>query len=223
MDQRTLVIILCAYLIGSIPFSQIITRWRAGLDLRAVGEGNVGSRNVWHVVGPRWGVLAAALDGVKGFLVCWAASALTTASPADVALAGVAVILGHQFSLFLRGRGGKGLITAFGVLLFIAPLSTLAGLLVLGIAFLILRDFNRCIAIAIIAFIFLPILFRQPLWIAAYTLGLALLAALKKRLDYSHDMRVWASNPWQGTASPGFGSPSRPAGDDASSPDVRPR
>ena len=104
MDQRTLVIILCAYLIGSIPFSQIITRWRAGLDLRAVGEGNVGSRNVWHVVGPRWGVLAAALDGVKGFLVCWAASALTTASPADVALAGVAVILGHQFSLFLMPR-----------------------------------------------------------------------------------------------------------------------
>ena len=229
MDQRTLVILIpiciCAYLIGSIPFSQIITRWRAGLDLRAVGEGNVGSRNVWHVVGPQWGLLAAALDGVKGFLVCWAASALTAASPLAVALAGVAVILGHQFSLVLRGRGGKGLITAFGVLLFLAPLSTLAGLLVLGIAFLILRDFNRCIAIAIVAFIFLPILLRQPLWIAAYTLGLALLAALKKRLDYSHDMRVWASSPWQGTASPGFGNVARPAGDDSydSAPDVRPR
>lgn len=224
MDSRTLVltIILCAYLIGSIPFSQIITRWRVGLDLRAVGEGNVGSRNVWHVVGPQWGLLAAIFDVLKGFLVCWAASALTLGSSLDVALAGVAVILGHQFSIFLRGRGGKGLNTALGVLLFLAPLPALTALAVLGVSYLILRNFNRCIGVAIVALIFLPILYRQPLWIAVYTLGLALLAALKKRLDYSHDMRVFASSPWQGTATPGFQHPARPAGED-SSPDVRPR
>lgn len=224
MDSRTLVIIimLCAYLIGSIPFSQIITRWRAGLDLRAVGEGSVGSRNVWHVVGPQWGLLAALFDVLKGFLVCWVASALTLDASLDVALAGVAVILGHQFSIFLRGRGGKGLNTALGVLLFLAPLPALTGLAVLGVSYLILRNFNRCIAVAIVALIFLPILYRQPLWIAVYTLGLALLAALKKRLDYSHDMRVWAASPWQGTATPGFSNSARPVGDD-SSPDVRPR
>ena len=223
MDSRTLVIILCAYLIGSIPFSQIITRLRAGLDLRAVGEGNVGSRNVWHVVGPQWGVLAAILDGAKGFLVCWAASALTAASPLDVALAGLAVIIGHQFPIFLRGRGGKGLITGLGVLLFLSPLSTLAGVAVLGLSTLVLRDFNVRIAVVVVALIVLPVLFRQPLWISVYTLGLALLSGLKKWLDHSHDVRVWASSPWQGTASSGFGNVSRPAGDEESSPDVRPR
>ncbi|HET9980306.1 MAG TPA: glycerol-3-phosphate acyltransferase [Ktedonobacterales bacterium] len=224
MDSRTLVItiMLCAYLIGSIPFSQIITRWRAGVDLRAVGEGNVGSRNVWHVVGPQWGVIAAIFDVLKGFLVCWAASALTLGASLAVALAGVAVILGHQFSIYLRGRGGKGLNTALGVLLFLAPLPALTGLAVLGVSYLILRNFNRCIAVAIIALIFLPVLYRQPLWIAVYTLGLALLAALKKRLDYSHDMRVWANSPWQGTATPGFSNSAHPAGED-SAPDVRPR
>lgn len=218
MDPRTLVIIICAYLIGSIPFSQIITRWRAGLDLRAVGEGNVGSRNVWHVVGPQWGVLAAALDGVKGFLVCWAVSAF--GSPLDVALAGIAVILGHQFPIFLRGRGGKGLITGLGVLLFLSPLSTLAGVIVLGVATLVLRDFNLRIAVVVVALIILPVLFRQPLWISAYTVGLALLSGLKKWLDHSHDMRVWANSPWQDTATPGLQQPARPAGDDPSQ-DVR--
>ena len=57
MTLRLLFLIPAAYLFGSIPFSHLITRWRTGLAIRSVGEGNVGSRNVWHVVGPRWGAL----------------------------------------------------------------------------------------------------------------------------------------------------------------------
>lgn len=227
MDSRALVItiMLCAYLIGSIPFSQIITRWRAGVDLRAVGEGNVGSRNVWHVVGPQWGVLALLLDCLKGLLVYWAASAIVPAVSA--LLAGVAVVLGHQFSIFLRGRGGKGLAPALGVLLAISPLSTLCAVLILGLAFLITRDFNPSVAIGIVAIILLPLLFHQPLWVPAYTLALALLAALKKWLDHAHDSRVWNSHPWQGEANPGWvppaNQPANPPGDDPSAPNVHPK
>lgn len=219
MNQLYLVMILGAYLIGSIPFSQIITRWRTGLVLHQVGEGNVGSRNVWHVVGPQWGVLALLLDCLKGYLVYWATSLF---APLVVALlAGVAVVLGHQFSIFLRGHGGKGLAPELGVLLAISPLASLIALGVLGVAYLLLRDFNPSVAVGIVAIILLPLLFRQPLWVSAYTLGLALLAALKKWLDRGHDSRVWMDHPWQGTATPGWQNPSNQARDDTSSQDVQ--
>lgn len=224
MDKLSLVVILGAYLIGSIPFSQIITRWRTGLKLYEVGEGNVGSRNVWHVVGPQWGVLALLLDCLKGLLVYWAATALVPAVSA--LLAGVAVVLGHQFSIFLHGRGGKGLAPALGMLLVISPLSTLCAILILGLAYLITRDFNPSVTVAIVAIILLPLLFRQPLWVPAYTLALALLAGLKKWLDHAHDSRVWNSHPWQGEANPGWVPPTNqsanPPGDDPSAPNARP-
>jgi len=226
MEKLSLVVILGAYLIGSVPFSQIITKWRTGLKLYEVGEGNVGSRNVWHVVGPQWGVLALLLDCLKGLLVYWAATALVPA--ASALLAGVAVVLGHQFSIFLRGRGGKGLAAALGVVLVISPLSTLCAVLILGLAFLITRDFNPSVTVAIVAIILLPLLFHQPLWVPAYILVLALLAALKKWLDHAHDMRVWSSHPWQGEANPGWTPPAnQPAGppgasDDPSAPNVHP-
>lgn len=220
MDQRDLVIIICAYLIGSIPFSQMIAYWRTGLKLREVGEGNVGSRNVWHVVGPNWGLLAGILDALKGYIVYQVASAFV---PLVVALlAGAVVVLGHQFSLFLRGQGGKGLATALGVVLAISPLSSLCGLLVLALAYLVLRDFNPSIAIAIVALILLPILFREPLWVAAYVLGLALLAALKKQLDRAHETLIWRTRPWQGAATPGGQRPVNSVGDESSSPDALP-
>ena len=224
MEKLSLVVILGAYLIGSIPFSQIITKVRTGLKLYEVGEGNVGSRNVWHVVGPQWGALALLLDCLKGLLVYWAATALVPAVSA--LLAGVAVVLGHQFSLFLRGRGGKGLAPALGVLLVISPLSTLCALLILGLAFLITRDFNPSVTVAIVAIILLPLLFHQPPWVPVYTLALALLAALKKWLDHAHDSQVWNSHPWQGDANPGWVPPANQSanqqGDDPSAPNVHP-
>jgi glycerol-3-phosphate acyltransferase PlsY len=205
MNLSGLLVLLCAYLLGSIPFSQLITHWQTGLNLREVGEGNVGSRNVWHVVGPLWGFLAAVLDTLKGLVTYRIAAAFLPL--AGVLLAGVAVLLGHQFPLFLRGRGGKGLATALGVLLGFSPLSSLCGLACLGAAYLIFRDFNPSLIVGIVAIIVLPVFFHQPLWTSAYAAGLAILLAIKKGLDRAHEERVWRSHPWQGTATPGWQEP----------------
>lgn len=203
MQLRIGVLILFAYLLGSIPFSQLITSWRIGQDLRQVGEGNVGSRNVWHVVGPGWGVLAGVLDTLKGIIAIEAA--LTARLPlAGVLLCGAAALLGHQLPLFLRGRGGKGLSTGLGVLLALSPSSTLGALAVLVLAYLVFRDFNIAVVPGAIAIILLPIPFRQPLWIPAYAIGLSFLLAGKKILDRPHEQHVWASHPWGGAARPGF-------------------
>jgi glycerol-3-phosphate acyltransferase PlsY len=85
-----LFLVLAAYLLGSIPFSHLITTWRTGLVIREFGEGHVGSRNVWHVVGPRWGVLTFVLDTLKGFLVCPGGWALGSAAR-GIGLAGICI------------------------------------------------------------------------------------------------------------------------------------
>jgi glycerol-3-phosphate acyltransferase PlsY len=217
MTASIVVLVLFAYLLGSIPFSQIITSWRSGLNLREVGEGNVGSRNVWHVVGPGWGLLAAGLDTAKG-LLAYEAGIAAHVPLVGVLLGGVAVLLGHQFPLFLRGRGGKGLATALGVLLGLTPLSTLSSLSVLGLAYLAFRNFNPALIAGTIAIIVLPVLFfRQPLWVSAYALVLALLAGVKKLLDRPQEEHAWTSHPWQGPARPGLRAEAR---DTAPPPDT---
>jgi glycerol-3-phosphate acyltransferase PlsY len=199
----TIALILLAYLLGSVPFSQLIAWWRSGVDLYKVGEGNVGSRNVWHIVGPSWGLIAAVLDTLKG-LITVAVANLAGLPILGVALCGVAVLFGHQYPIFLRGQGGKGLATGLGVLLGVSPLSAVAGLALLGLAYLLWHDFNPALALCIVSVILLPFLFRQPLWVPVYALILALLCGAKKLVDRPHEHQVWARAPWRGTARPGM-------------------
>ena len=203
MSEQLVVLVLFGYLFGSIPFSQLIAHARADVNLREVGEGNVGSRNVWHVVGPSWGALAFLLDGLKGLLAYKAAVAVGL-SLVGVLLVGVAVLLGHQFPIFLRGRGGKGLATASGVMFGISPLSTLGSFAVLGLAYVVLHDFNPAVTLGAIAMVVLPIVLRQPLWVPAYAVVLGLLLGAKKLLDRPHEARVWARQPWHDDAQPGW-------------------
>ena len=115
-----------AFWAGAIPFGVLLAR-RRGVDIRAHGSGNIGATNVSRVLGARDGAIVLVLDALKGALPT--ALALALADPAAppgidaraVALTGGAAILGHCFSPFLRGRGGKGVATALGVFLVLAP------------------------------------------------------------------------------------------------------
>jgi glycerol-3-phosphate acyltransferase PlsY len=119
----SLALISAAFWAGAIPFGVLIAR-RRGVDIRAHGSGNIGATNVARVLGARLGGIVLVLDAIKGALPTAAALAATSdgaAAAAIVALTGGAAILGHCFSPFLRGRGGKGVATALGVFLVIAP------------------------------------------------------------------------------------------------------
>lgn len=198
-----LVYLLLSYLVGSIPFSHLIARWQRGLTLREVGEGNVGSRNVWHVVGPGWGVLAALLDIGKGLLVVLVGAALSFSLTGRM-LAGIAVILGHQFPVFLRGKGGKGIATLAGGLLGVAPLPTLAAIALFGLTYLFFHNFNPSIIVGAISAIILPLFLGQSWLLAGYALVVFLLAGAKKLLDREHEQAVWHRRPWNDDATPGF-------------------
>lgn len=194
--------VLIAFLIGSLPFSYLIARWRAGVNIIERGEGNVGARNVYHVVGRSWGALAGVLDltkGVAAFLVADQMSDSTTALLA----CGFAAPLGHSFSPFLRFRGGKGVATTVGFLFAYLPYSTGVGALILVIAYCLTRDMNKALVPGIVGMVALPPVFGAPLWVVLYVLCLFLMLAVKKAIDAPHERMVWARDPWS-EGRPGF-------------------
>jgi len=120
-------LVTLGYLIGSVPFALLITRWVGGLDIRAVGSGNVGAANVLRSAGRRAAAWTALLDVAKGagaVAAVWSAGG----SPQTAAAAGVAAIAGHVYPVWLRFRGGKGVATSFGVFVTLAPAASFGAL-----------------------------------------------------------------------------------------------
>jgi glycerol-3-phosphate acyltransferase PlsY len=113
------VLLVGAYLLGSIPFAQVIGRVR-GVDLRQVGSGNVGAGNLTRVAGWPWGLAAGVCDGLKGlFPVLIVQNAGFGKGAAG--MVGLMAVIGHNWSLFMRGRSGRGLATAAGMLAALDP------------------------------------------------------------------------------------------------------
>ena len=123
-----ILLIAAAFLLGSIPFAQVVLRGQ-GLDLRAVGSGNVGAANVLRVSSTRAALTVLALDASKGGLAVLAVEGLNR-RPALAVLAGLAAIVGHIYPPWLGFRGGKGMATTGGVFLVLAPLAAAGAALV---------------------------------------------------------------------------------------------
>jgi glycerol-3-phosphate acyltransferase PlsY len=115
---------LSAYLLGSVPTGYILGSM-VGVDVRKAGSGNVGATNVARVLGKGRGTLTLLVDVGKGWLAVFVARQLEV-STLCVTLVGMAVFLGHLYPIFLRFNGGKGVATALGVFLALAPGATLA-------------------------------------------------------------------------------------------------
>jgi glycerol-3-phosphate acyltransferase PlsY len=113
-----LVAVLAGYLVGAVSPATLLAR-RRGVDLRGVGSGNPGATNALRALGRRTGIAVALLDVLKGLLPAAGFGALDHRAGL---LAGVAAVLGHVTSPFLRGRGGKGVATAAGAILGSHPL-----------------------------------------------------------------------------------------------------
>ncbi len=151
---------ILAYLVGSVPFGVLIARSK-GINIRQRGSGNVGATNVFRVVGRGFGVSCLLLDFLKGFLPVVLATNLlritgetpavplpflwdfTGELPVDrqlyvhsiQAITALAAIMGHNYSIFLRGKGGKGIATSAGVLMALMPLILLGAFLVFSATF----------------------------------------------------------------------------------------
>ena len=131
-----ILVVIVAYLIGSIPFGYLIVRGKAGADIRETGSGGTGATNVSRRVGKVAGVVTLVLDALKGAAAVLIAGAVS-GDDWVIAAAAIAVLVGHIFPVWLGFRGGKGVATGAGVFFVIAPVALLlAGIVFLAIVFL---------------------------------------------------------------------------------------
>jgi glycerol-3-phosphate acyltransferase PlsY len=138
-----ILVAIAAYLLGSIPTGYLVARSR-GVDIRAVGSGNIGATNVFRILGRGPGVFVLAVDALKGYAACRLLGALAVAWFGDSSgagreffpiVAGLSAILGHNYTCWLGFKGGKGIATSAGVLLALFPKAFLVVLVVWGLVF----------------------------------------------------------------------------------------
>ena len=140
--MRSALVIVVAYLIGSIPFGYLIVRQKLGDDVRVTGSGGTGATNVSRRAGKTAGVLTLVLDALKGAAAILIAQKLG-GSDWITAGAAIAVIVGHIFPVWLGFRGGKGVATGAGVFLVLAPIALLCA----GFVFVAIVFFTRYVSL----------------------------------------------------------------------------
>lgn len=146
---------LAAYLLGAIPFGFLLVRLFLKEDIRAKGSGNIGATNVVRSGAKKLGALTFFLDVCKGFVAVWFASRIALGPILHqnaVAMAALCVTLGHIYPVWLRFKGGKGVATALGVFLAIAPLAAVAGLIVFIVAFALTKYVSLASILAAVVF-----------------------------------------------------------------------
>ena len=120
---QLLLMVAVAYGLGSLSFAKWIGMAR-GVDLLQVGSRSLGMTNLWRSCGKGWGMLCLVLDMTKGYLACYLAAQIAGAAGL-IALSGAVAVVGHTFSVWAKFKGGKGVATGLGVLMFMSPLTFL--------------------------------------------------------------------------------------------------
>ena len=128
MNSQAWLLFLGAYLVGAVPTAYLLVRLITGDDIRILGDGNVGAKNTFESVSRWLGIFIAGIDITKGWMVINAAR-LFGFSEGTVLFAGAAVVLGHDFSIFLNFRGGQGMAATVGIFLALFPQITLGAFL----------------------------------------------------------------------------------------------
>jgi len=193
--------IVTAYLIGSIPTGYIFCRVLKGVDIREFGSGNVGATNVFRVVGRLPGILVLAIDILKGFACAtYIASFFLYISPAARpelyrVFAGLATIAGHNWTVFLKFRGGKGVATSAGVVISLIPKIFWLGFLVWTIVFSVTGYISVASIIASISIPLFTLVFSEPAEIVIFMSILCLVIVYKhrsniKRLQDGEEKRI---------------------------------
>ncbi len=189
--MRELLLIVIAYMIGSIPTSVWVSRYFFGIDIREYGSGNAGATNTYRVLGAQWGTFVMVVDMLKGLL----AALLYLLLPAyyagevynqelhrtnlQIGL-GLAAVIGHIFPLWAGFKGGKGVATLFGMVLAIQPMVAVYCIGIFLAVLYLTRFVSLSSILASIAFpIFILLIFKDPVPLyRVFAIAVALLVVL---------------------------------------------
>ena len=179
-----LALILGAYLLGSVPVSYIVAKLSRGIDLRQYGTGQVGAGNLWRLTSRRLALPVGIFDLIKGLLMVWVAQSVGLDITQQLAV-GLAVIIGHNWPIFLRFSGGRGVGTTIGVIIILplindmTPWATVAFLTILIIGTLIMRSSPVPVFVGVMV---LPLVswFYEPLPVTLGFLAMFLIIVIKR-------------------------------------------
>ena len=179
-----LALILGAYLLGSVPVSYIVAKLSRGIDLRQYGTGQVGAGNLWRLTSWRLALPIAIFDLIKGLVMVWVAQLMGLDIAQQLAV-GLAAIIGHNWPVFLRFSGGRGVGTTIGVIIILpiindmTPWGTIAFLAALIIGTLIMRSSPVPVFVGVAV---LPLVswFYEPLSVTLGFLAMFLIIVIKR-------------------------------------------
>lgn len=179
--------ILTGYLFGSFPSGYVFFRLFRGKDIRTLGSGNIGATNVGRFMGKKWAVIVAVSDMFKGGIAVLLAIFSGVTDPFVIAVIGFAGVLGHNFPIWLRFRGGKGVSTTFGVIMFFDPPLSFVVAALGGIVWFLAMKISRYVSLASLISLFsLPllfILFRVNIHYVLVSLMLAILSTIRHQTN----------------------------------------
>lgn len=165
--MNELLLIILAYLIGSVPTSVWVSKSFFNIDIRDYGSGNAGATNTYRVLGPRWGTFVMVIDMLKGILAVKLALLLPEYADNEINLQnlqtglGLAAVVGHIFPIWADFRGGKGVATLFGLVLGISPWTALSCVGIFSLVLYLTRFVSLSSILASIAFpIFILVIFN---------------------------------------------------------------
>jgi len=171
--------LVLAYLIGSIPTAYVVGRYVYKFDIRRSGSGNIGATNALRTMGTIPGLVVLATDVFKGLLAVWLGQA--AGGPQLAALAALLAIIGHNWSVFLEFRGGRGVATAAGAVLAMAPLVILWAVLIWITVIVLSRYVSLGSLIAAAITPFLMLFFNHPWPYVLFTFAGAALIIYRHR------------------------------------------
>ena len=195
--MNELLVIVLAYLIGSIPTSVWVSQQFFGIDIREYGSGNAGATNTFRVLGPRWGTVVMVVDMLKGTLAVNLALLLPQYSDnpnlfLNLQLClGLAAVLGHIFPIWADFKGGKGVATLFGLVLGISPWTALSCSGVFLLVLFLTRFVSLSSILASIAFpIFILVIFNvdNPIY-RVFAIAVALMVVLTHQKNIGRLLR----------------------------------
>ena len=195
--MKEVLLIVFAYLIGSIPTAVWLSKAFFGIDIREYGSGNAGATNTFRVLGPRWGTLVMVLDMLKGvvatslfILLPYYLTSEWDRTNFMVGL-GLAAVLGHIFPIWADFRGGKGVATLFGMILAIQPIVAVCCVAVFLLVLYLTRFVSLSSILASIAFaVFILFIFNeQETLYRAFAIAVALLVILTHQKNITRLLR----------------------------------
>ncbi|MGN6165674.1 MAG: glycerol-3-phosphate 1-O-acyltransferase PlsY [Flavisolibacter sp.] len=167
--MNEVLLIVLAYLIGSLPTAVLVSKFFFGFDIREYGSGNSGATNTYRVLGAKWGTLVMAVDMLKAIIAVKLVFLLPYSFDNDIYLVnmqlglGLAAVLGHIFPIWAEFRGGKGVASLFGMVLGIQPNVALCCVGVFILVLYLTRWVSLSSILASIAFpIFILVIFNEP-------------------------------------------------------------